>query len=274
MAKLKDSTKSYLFERLEKDQSQIQTKQNATGFSGLREMKPRCVAMYPDDEGNLVAQTLRYVKGETDLRISHQRKDIKRSQEKPIQWIDGHLLVTAFDALLLKFIENHSRYEGNDNRDTSQPPLFKMIDKDAIKKKELDTAKTLIEAEAIAYDMYKNDGEGFISLCEALSVNTDQDADLMLHSLLVRIRRNPELFLKQLKDPTMKAKAFIKNAVKNGVIKIVGNSVTWGDGSPTGFTCPIGENVEDAFILWFEDKKGKAVYEQIKFRLKNPIEQL
>lgn len=269
----KELKETYLFEMCEKDVSQIRTKEGATGFPGLYEMLSRCVAMYPDKEGKLIPQTIRYISGETTVVAADQRKDITKRNEKPIRWIDGKVLVSKFEPMKLEFLLNHPLYEGNENRDKSKPAFFKEIDKNQIKIKELKNAKIGIEAEALVVDMFKNNAKGAISFCEAVGVKTDQDADLMEHDLLVRVRKNPELFLKQLQDPTLKNKAFVQRAIKGGVISIKGNSVTWGDGSPTGFTCPIGVDTQEAFINWFEDKVGKKVLEQIKFRLENPIEQ-
>jgi hypothetical protein len=270
--KVQRESKTYYFELCEKDNSQIMTKEGATGFPALFELLARCVTKYKDDEGNEAVQTIRYIEGETDVRISHQRKDILKNQEKPLVFRDGGMVVSEYEPLKLEYMLSHPQFEGNPNKDTRKPILFKEIDKAKIKKEALRKEETKIEADALVLDMFKNDPSGAISFCEAVGVNTEQDAELMKHDLLIRVRRNPALFVSQLQDPTLKKKAFVHKAIKQGVLKISSNSVTWGDGSSTGFTCPIGSNVEEEFINWFEDTKGKKVYSQIKFRLENPIE--
>lgn len=272
MAKVKSESKTYFFELFEKDNSQIMTKEGATGFPAIFEVLPKCVAKFPNDEGKDEVQTLRFVEGETDLRITKQRKEITRGEEKPIIFRDGGLVVSEFEKLKLDYMLNHPQFDGNPNRDTRKPVLFKEIDKAKIKKESLKKEETKIEADALVIDMFKNDLEGALQFCEAVGVDTTQEAALVKHDLLVRVRRNPALFISQLKDPVLKQKAFVQKAVNEGVIKLTGNSVTWGDGSATGFTCKIGDNVKDEFINWFADPKGKKIYDQIKYRLNNPLE--
>ncbi|MBK9479933.1 MAG: hypothetical protein IPN99_14025 [Bacteroidetes bacterium] len=273
--KLSTLKEKYTFQLCKKDKSQISTKQGATGFPILYGLYPICVALYPDKEGNLVPQTLRYIEGESSIVQSEQRKDLTKLDAKRIYFKNGGLDVTNFNPTLLEFLMNNPRYEGNPNRNKSLPPIFKEIDKGALKIAALNTNKQRIEAEALVVDMFKNDLEGAKALCDALNVNTDQAAALMEHDLLLVVARNPSLFLKQLSSQSTKDLAFVNKALKAGVIVMAGNTVTYSDGSPTGFSCPIGTiDVKAEFINWFSDKKGKAVFEQIKFRLANPVEQL
>lgn len=268
----KSETKVYYFELAEKDHSQIMTKEGATGFPAIFEVLPKCVTKYKNDEGKLEVQTIRFIEGETDVRITKQRKEITRGEEKPIIFKDGGLVVSEYETLKLEYLLNHPQFEGNENKDTRKPVLFKEIDKAKIKKESLKKEETKIEADALAIDLFKTDLEAALQFCEAVGIDTSQEAALVKHDLLVRVRRNPALFLSQLKDPVLKQKAFVQKAINEGVIKLTSNSVTWGDGSTTGFTCEIGADVKTEFINWFADPKGKKVYNQIKFRLDNPIE--
>jgi len=272
MAKTKVESKTYYFELYEKDNSQIMTKEGATGFPAIFEVLPKCVAKFPNDSGEMEVQTLRFVEGETDLRITKQRKEITRGEERPILFRDGSLVVSEFEKLKLEYMLNHPQYEGNPNRDTRKPILFKEIDKAKIKKEALQKEEMKIEADVLVVDMFKTDLDSALQFCEAIGIDTNQDAALVKHDLLIRVRKNPSLFIKQLKDPVLKKKAFVQKAINEGVIKLTSNAVTWGDGSSTGFTCAIGEDVKESFINWFADPKGEKVYKQIKFRLDNPIE--
>jgi hypothetical protein len=272
LSTLKDT---YTFELCRKDKSQINTKEGGTGFPLLYGLYPVCVAMYPDDEGNMIPQTLRYIEGETSIVQSKQRKELTKSDAKRIYLKNGRLSVTKFQPILLEFLINNPRYEGNPHRNKALPPIFREIDPSAIKKANLDTNKTRIEAEALVLDMFKNDFAGAKALCEALNINTNQEAELMEHDLLIVVGRNPSLFIKQLGSQSTKDLSYVNRALKAGVIVLSGNTVTWADGSATGFVCTANTtDVKAAFIEWFQEKKGKAVFEQIKFRLANPIEQL
>ncbi len=272
LSTLKDS---YTFELCRKDKSQINTKEGGNGFPLLYGLYPVCVAMYPDDDGNMIPQTLRYIEGETSIVQSKQRKELTKSDAKRIYLKNGRLTVDKFHPTLLEFLLCNPRYEGNPNRNKSLPPIFREIDTNAIKLAKLDTNKTRIEAEALVLDMFKNDLQGAIALCEAMNVNTDQNAALMEHDLLLIVGRNPALFIKQLGSQSTKDLSYVNKALKAGVIVLSGNTVTWHDGSATGFVCSANTaDVKAAFIEWFQEKKGKAVFEQIKFRLANPIEQL
>lgn len=272
MAKVKSESKTYFFELFEKDNSQIMTKEGATGFPAIFEVLPKCVAKFPNDDSVDEVQTLRFIEGETDLRITKQRKEITRGEERPIIFRDGGLVVSEFEKLKLEYMLNHPQFEGNPNRDTRKPILFKEIDKAKIKKESLKKEETKIEADALVIEMFKNDLEAALQFCEAVGVDTTQEAALVKHDLLVRVRRNPALFISQLKDPVLKQKAFVQKAINEGVIKLTSNSVTWGDGSTTGFTCKIGNDVKSEFINWFADPKGKKIYDQIKYRFNNPLE--
>lgn len=269
---------SCLFQLSTKDSSQIMTKEGSNGYPSLLEIPSKCVALYKGkDDDTPIVQTIRYVAGEVDLRVSKQRKDITPKMAPPIQFVDGSLLVTRFEPLLLEYIEHCDFYEGNPNRNPNvrQDFMFKLVDKDAIKLADLKKEEVKIEAEALVLEMFKSAPERATMFCEAVGVNTDQVAELMKHDLLVRVRKNPSLFLEQLKDPNTKQKAVVKNALKSGIIKVSGNTVLWSDGSSTGFTMPIGStNVESEFIAWMDEPKGKKVYENIKFKVNNPIEQL
>ncbi len=272
MAKVKSESKTYFFELFEKDNSQIMTKEGATGFPSLYELLPKCVAKFPNDDSVDEVQTLRFIDGETDLRITKQRKEITRREEVPIVFRDGGLVVSEYEKLKLEYMLNHPQFEGNPNRDTRKPILFKEIDKAKIKKESLKKEETKIEADALVIEMFKNDLEAALQFCEAVGVDTTQEAALVKHDLLVRVRRNPALFISQLKDPVLKQKAFVQKAINEGVIKLTSNSVTWGDGSTTGFTCKIGDDVKSEFTNWLADPKGKKIYDQIKYRLNNPLE--
>lgn len=272
MAKVKSESKTYFFELFEKDNSQIMTKEGATGFPAIFEVLPKCVAKFPNDDSVDEVQTLRFIEGETDLRITKQRKEITRGEERPIIFRDGGLVVSEFEKLKLEYMLNHPQFEGNPNRDTRKPILFKEIDKAKIKKESLKKEETKIEADALVIEMFKNDLEAALQFCEAVGVDTTQEAALVKHDLLVRVRRNPALFISQLKDPVLKQKAFVQKAINEGVIKLTSNSVTWGDGSTTGFTCKIGDDVKSEFTNWLADPKGKKIYDQIKYRLNNPLE--
>lgn len=265
---------SYLFQEYEKDNSQIQTKEGATGYPIASELSPRCVAMFANDSGTLEPQTLRYIEGETDLRLTKQRKEITKREEVKLLFKNGMMMVSKYEPLKLQYLLNHPQFEGNVNRNKNLPIRFKLINKEAVKKQELDKEKVLIQAKALVLDMFKNDIKGAEAFCLAVGVDTEQDAAMMEYDLLKRVRLNPDLFLKQLSDPTMKEKAFVRTAIREGVIKIKDNTITWGDGSATGFTSNMNDDIETSFIAWFETKEGKAILKQIKYRLENPKTQL
>mgnify|MGYP003423572821 CR=1 FL=1 len=273
----------YYFELCEKDNSQIRTKENAKGFPLQFGMMPVCVGLYKTwDEENkkwlkdeLKPQTLRYVEGESEILRSKQRNDIKGAEAQRIYFRDGGLSVTRFEPALLDFMLNHPRNADNPNRDTRFGPLFKIVDKNKAKLEALNEAKVKIEVEAIIVDLFKGDPESIIAVAAAIGVNTEQEAALIEHDMLVRSRRNPKQMMADIGNPLIRDLAQIKIAEKREVIKMTGNVVTWGDGSPTGFSCAENLNTRDEFLQWATNTpEGKKVFAQIKFRLKNPITQL
>jgi len=285
---MKDSSKIAVkdvtyFELADKDNSQISTKQNSNGFPSLYGLPPVCIAMYKkwDDENKkwdketLMPQTLRYVAGEAEILKSKQRADIVGAEAERIYFRNGGLSVTSFEPALLEFIKNHSRNADNPNRDKRREPLFKEVDKNKAKIDAVNENRVWIEVQAIIIDLFKTDPESIIAVAAAIGVNTDQDAVLIEHDMMVRARKNPKQMMADIGNPMIRQFAQVKIAEKRGVIKVGTNVVTWGDGSATGFSCAEHLNTRDEFCEWaVNTPEGKKVYDKIKFRLQNPITQL
>lgn len=277
---LKDIT---YFELCNHDNSQKQTKENARGFPSEFGMMPVAIGKYKrwDDEkkewdkDTLMPQTLRYVEGESEILRSKQRNDIKGAEAQRVYFRNGGIAVTSFEPALLDFMNNHPRNENNPNRDTRKGPLFREVDKNKAKLDALNDAKVLIEVQAIIVDLFKNDLESATSIATAIGVNIDQEAALIEHDMLVRARRSPKQIMADIGNPLMRELAIIRKAQKDFVIKVNTNTVTWGDGSSTGFSCAEGLKTDMEFLQWATNTpEGKKIFEKIKFRLKNPIAQL
>lgn len=191
------------------------------------------VMLFEEGEDSYI-RSLRYMKSHRSAFKDIQDQDIEPSKKiwrlisKP-QFTDGVLSVNPTQANLLEYLRNHPLNEANQHWGLEgQKAIFR--ERDSVKKANEQNAKTrnMVKASRLVFD---SDYLGkIVPIADYLGFDTNLDAELILWSVDNYARNNPEKFIELLDSPVMDRYSDIKQAVRQGVIRVSGQQIMWADG--------------------------------------------
>ncbi len=230
-------------------------------------------------------RTLRYIQGETSIYKDEQTDDKEVPKKKYFAEFNNgkKVLSGSSDASLLDAMMKHNLCLTNKFRvktvsGQTVQPLYELIDVAKIIKKNMEADK--IEAQAVSF-AYDGDWEEVKAYASVLGVNLSQSVDEIRHDMKNLAKRTsvnpsgPEKFMAGLKDPTMKKKYYVMEAVEQGylVINHPNNSIAWENNplSPVHVAAE-GKNIIDSFVNALSTQKGEHTYQAI-LDIVRPIEE-
>jgi len=192
------------------------------------------IMLYEDEDGDSYIRTIRYVKSHKSPFKDIQDEDLDpnvklwRIMSKP-QFTDGILAVNPTQKNLLEFLRNHPANEQNQHWGLDgQKAMFRERNPAKIAQELNKKNKQVINASRFVYD--SDFLTKIVPIAEYLGFSTDKESDLVLWDVDTYARANPERFIELLDSPIISRYSDAKLAVKRGVIRVMGQQVSWADG--------------------------------------------
>ena len=216
-----------------------------------------------DPETN-IERAIRYVPGETSIYKDEQSKDSKLRE--PIMFSNGVLTVSKTNPTLKKYLDMANANNSNPNRRTERVPSFFKEDMEINAKKDVNKAKSEINALQLALNMPM---EQLVGYAKVLGINTDNSIDEIRWDMKMVAQKDPNSFIAGLNDPTREMKEILLRAKDYKIIEIANNKISWiiGDAKNMITHVPIGIEPIDKMVDFCLTQDGKIVYEEIKSRL-------
>lgn len=215
------------------------------------------IMLYEDEDGDSYIRTIRYVKSHKSPFKDIQDEDLDpnvklwRIMSKP-QFTDGILAVNPTQKNLLEFLRNHPANEQNQHWGLEgQKAMFRERNPAKIAQELNKKNKQVINASRFVYD--SDFLTKIVPIAEYLGFSTDKESDLVLWDVDTYARANPERFIELLDSPIISRYSDAKLAVKRGVIRVMGQQVSWADGRQIVDTPVNKEPLEHLVELSFDN---------------------
>lgn len=181
-----------------------------------------------DKNGLLVQRTIRYIPGESSIYKDEQSndKDVPKKSYK-ITFLNGRKIIKGEDGLLLDFMMKCNKNATNPNRNTEVHVTFELFDNSIAVSKEIAKDKLISQVTAWCWDEGKWDEQK--AYARVLNISLDQSSDEVKHNLKVIALRDPEKFIRELKNPAMRKKHYVLEAIDREylVLDSASNSISW-----------------------------------------------
>ena len=216
-----------------------------------------------DDDGDV--REIRYVKSQkevfVDLQRVNERQRITRLVSKP-QFTAGLLVVKATQKNLLEFLRLHPLNEANAHRRTNgERTVFRERDIIAMAKKDNDLHKKQINATRLVWE--SNFTTKIIPVAKYLKINVEREADLILWDVSKYAEQNPADFIALLDNPIVTRHADITAAVDMGILRVVGQRLTWRDGRQI-IESPANYDILEYFAEVSFDGKHRTTWQEVE----------
>lgn len=218
--------------------------------------------MERNSAGVMVQEIIRYIPGEASIykRLQTPDKDVPKKNYK-IKIVNGGKIVDNTEPLLLEFMMKCNQNLTNKNRKTDVDPVFELIDSAISVSKEI--AKDKIISEATAWCWSETNWDEAKAYARVLNVNLDQSSDEVRHNLKVIAMRDPLKFLNDLKNPAMRKKHYVLEALDRGylVLDPGSNSIAWSNNQHVPVAvAAIGTSPVDVLVNKLSTDEGALMY--------------
>lgn len=216
-----------------------------------------------DDDGDV--REIRYVKSQkspfVDLQTVNPNLRITRLVSKP-QFTAGMLVVKSNQKNLLEFLRLHPLNEANAHRRTNgERSVFRERDFVAMAKRDNETHKKQINATRLVWesDFVKK----IIPVAKYLKINIERESDLILWDVSKYAEQNPEDFIALLDNPVVTRHSDVTEAVNMGILRVVGQRLTWRDGRQI-IEAPANYDILEYFSEVSFDGKHRSTWQEVE----------
>lgn len=217
-----------------------------------------------NSKGEWVNRVIRYIPGEQSIYKDQQSDDEANPKKRvSIRFERGFKTVGGKrDRLLLEFLMKCNLNATNPNR-TEIEPWFELVDTDKTIKEAMAKDEALDEAK---YFCRKGAWDEVKAVAMVLGLKSDLTTDETRWNLRTIAERDPQKFLDLQKDPKMKMKYSVLEAIDKGflVINHQANSIAWLTNrlNPI-YTAVIGRDIVDGFVNQLSTIEGLPLYNAI-----------
>jgi hypothetical protein len=233
-----------------------------------------------DEEGNYEENIIAYRPGYSSIFVN-EGEDMQALLENKnrslgdIEFINGYLRVSSRQVQLLEFLRLCNKNGTNKNRDKNTTVTFFEVNHDEAIKSIMDNEERDIE---IITFCSKGDWDVVKSVARSMGINVNQSVAQVRYDLrmfAMRDESSKSTFLRGLKNPSLKRKAIVLDAIENEIVfhNRVNNTLSWANGNNIT-TAPIGKDAVEYFVdNSFNNSYGESTYAEIERELnefKNP----
>lgn len=166
----------------------------------------------------------RFINTENSIWIDEQRDLSKEEEsallalpENQLEFIDGILRVRGVEKNKIDALMIQDLFEGKKIKLKQTPPLYKLIDQDAILKSAQDILDQEWEAQKLARECSNDDMYEF---AHVLGINLNQSDEGIRKDFIVRAKLNPSYFLKHFVNPKNKYVYAFSQALKDNILRV------------------------------------------------------
>lgn len=218
-----------------------------------------------DKNGILVQRTIRYIPGESSIYKDEQSndKDVPKKSYK-ITFINGRKVIKGDDMLLLDFMMKCNKNGTNPDRNHDVHVTFELFDNSIAVSKEIAKDKLISQVTAWCWAEDKWDEQK--AYARVLNISMDQSSDEVKHNLKVIALQDPEKFMRELKNPTMRKKHYVLEAIDRGYLTMdsTSNSISWKNNPYQPIVvAAVGTNPVDVLVHKLSTDEGLLLYQTI-----------
>lgn len=166
----------------------------------------------------------RFINTENSIWIDEQRDLSKEEEgallalpENQLEFIDGMLRVQGVEKNKIDALMVQDLFEGKKRKLKQTPPLYKLLDQDAI----LKTAQDILDQEWEAQKAAREcSNEDMYEFAHVLGINLNQSDEGIRKDFIVRAKLNPAYFLKHFVNPKNKYVYAFAQALKDNVLRV------------------------------------------------------
>jgi hypothetical protein len=230
---------------------------------------PNCGLAY--DEVKKEQRAWRFINTENSIWIDEQREltgseeaTILSLPENQLEFEHGKLFVRAIEKSKVNALLIQDMYEDKKVKLRNTPPVYRLLNPEAILKATQAILDQAWEAESLAR---KSSEEEMYEFCHVLGINLEQSDDAIRKDFIVKAKSNPEYFLKHFVNPKNRYTFAFAQALKDNVLSVNKDSgkLIWAEsGSDILSVNPLG-NVSDqlASMAVAKDDKVLSLFAQI-----------
>ena len=187
------------------------------------------------DEENNRQRAWRFINTEESIWVDEQRELSKEdegillsSDDNQLEFKKGKLMVRGIEKSKLAALMVQDMFEGKKKQLKKIPPIYRLLNPEAILKSTQDSLDLSWEAEKAARDASVNEMLEFASV---LGISLEQSEAGIRKDFIVIAKSNPAYFVKHFVNPKNKYQYAFSEAVKNNLISVNKNSgkLIWSD---------------------------------------------
>lgn len=207
-----------------------------------------------DKEKNQVRE-IRYCENMPSIYTDEQGEHARRGS---ITFRDGMLMVPPTKPQLIEYLRAHPG-----NQDNGGTNFFEL--KPSMKAQNtLKTEFDIVEAVAAVRD--KSISE-LLPVAMLYGIDTNQQPAEIRYALLAHAKSNPSAFMQSFDNPSVKAKAAIKQAIDFQILGKKEDGCYWFDTNSLIVACPVGQDPIDVMARFCMTERGAPVLMEIEDRL-------
>ena len=225
-------------------------------------LTPRSICRDLNMDGEEVS--IRYIKGKSSL-YEEEQGEIRQGELTPLVFFDGELEVDGAEERLVRFLLMSDYYEGNPNRISAKPPIYKLENREQIEEKI--NNRFAYEMKAMNLVASKPVEELRPLAIILLGLKDDAHELAVRNGLLSKAKENPDFIVKQLANPEVARQYILEKALEKDVIAfgVIPESYTWSMSTKIILTAkkkdktPIQQLVDFSFT-----EEGEQVFKDIE----------
>lgn len=206
----------------------VDTKGRPQIYVGSFSIPNTSVVREKDKNGFLVQRNIRYIPGESSIYKDEQSndKDFPKKTFK-ITFTNGRKVVKGEDTLLLDFMMKCNQNATNPNRNPEIHAAFELFDNSIAVSKEIAKDKLISQVTSWCWAEDKWDEQK--AYARVLNISLNQSSDEVRHNLKIVALSDPEKFMRELKNPAMRKKHYVLEAIDRGYLvqDSSNNSISW-----------------------------------------------
>ena len=260
------ANKKFIFRLLKKNGSSsiIDSRNNPILYVGSFRIPNMSIINEVDKSGRMSQKTIRYIPGESSIYKDEQSpdKDVPKKSHK-IEFVNGRKVVDSTDIYLLEFMMKCNQNVTNPKRKTDVHAVFELVDNTIAISKEIAKDKLISE---VTNWCWNGDLDEVKAYARVLNVDINQTTDEIRHNLKVIAMRNPEKFFKELKNPEMRKKHYVLEAIDRNFLLLdpASNTIAWSNNPHMPIAVAAsGISPVDVLVRKLSSDEGQLLYKTI-----------
>lgn len=260
------ANKKFIFRLLKKNaaSSIVDARNNPIVYVGTFQIPNTSIINEKNDKGNMIQKTIRWIPGESTIYQEFQTpaKDLVKKSHK-IAFTNGRKVVDGTDIFLLEFLMKCNQNITNINRKTSVSPVFELVDNTIAVSKEIAKDKLISE---VTNWCWNGPWDEVAAYARVLNIPMNQTVDEVRHNLKIVAMRDTEKFMKELKNPEMRKKHYVLEALDRNYLTLdpASNTIAWTNNpyEPVA-VAPAGISPIDVLVRKLSTDEGQLMYSTI-----------